>query len=316
MDQRDAALEIVATGLRFPEGPIAMPDGSVIVVEIMGRALTRVHPDGSLQVIAELEGGPNGAALGPDGWCYVCNSGGWIYTREGDLHRPIGQDERPGWIERVHLETGRVERLYQDTASRTLRSPNDMVFDDHGGFWFTDLGSRRERALEIGGVFYARADGSGITEVLPSMVTANGIGLSPDGGTLYVAETLPRRLWAFEIVAPGELCLTGHFINGGRLVAGLPGLNNPDSLAVDADGHVCLATIIDGAIWDIPVDGGEPVRCPMPDIYSTNICFGGPELRDAYVTLSASGRLARLRWPRPGHPLAYLNRHPSGVPLP
>ena len=67
-------MEIVTEGLRFPEGPIAMPDGSVILVEIAAQQLTRVLPDGSKQVIAKTGGGPNGAALGPDGKIYVCNN--------------------------------------------------------------------------------------------------------------------------------------------------------------------------------------------------------------------------------------------------
>ena len=77
-------LRVVTDALRFPEGPVALPDGSVLVVEIAGQALTRVYPDGRLEVVAELEGGPNGAAMGPDGWCYVCNSGGWLYTHEAN----------------------------------------------------------------------------------------------------------------------------------------------------------------------------------------------------------------------------------------
>ena len=57
----------IARGLRFPEGPVAMPDGSVILVEIARETLTRVMPDGNQHVIAKLGGGPNGAAMGPDG---------------------------------------------------------------------------------------------------------------------------------------------------------------------------------------------------------------------------------------------------------
>ena len=69
------APEAVATGLRFPEGPVPMPDGSVLLVEIARGTLTRVAPDGSLSVVAELGGGPNGLAIGPDGAAYVTNFG-------------------------------------------------------------------------------------------------------------------------------------------------------------------------------------------------------------------------------------------------
>src|ERR1051325_4960951 len=76
-------VRVLATDLEFPEGPVAMPDGSVVLVEIRGRRLTRVWPDGRKQVVAEIPGGPNGAALGPDGKCYICNNGGfsWVPSR-------------------------------------------------------------------------------------------------------------------------------------------------------------------------------------------------------------------------------------------
>src|SRR3954463_2140647 len=69
-------ITVITTGLRFPEGPVAMPDGSVILVEMLGKRLTRVQPDGSKETIAEIAGGPNGAAIGPDGALYLCNNGG------------------------------------------------------------------------------------------------------------------------------------------------------------------------------------------------------------------------------------------------
>src|SRR5258707_14899058 len=76
-------VRVLATGLEFPEGPVVMPDGSVVLVEIRGKRLTRVYPDGRKEVVAEIPGGPNGAALGPDGKIYICNNGGfsWIPSR-------------------------------------------------------------------------------------------------------------------------------------------------------------------------------------------------------------------------------------------
>jgi gluconolactonase len=309
-----AALREVTAGLRFPEGPIAMPDGSVILVEIARGTLTRVHPDGSHEIIAETGGGPNGAAIGPDGKCYICNNGGMRWReRDGKLHAGLQpNDYSGGRIERVDLHTGAVEVLYTGTAEVQLRGPNDIVFDAHGGFWFTDNGKVRRREQDRTGIFYARADGSLIKEVIFPLVTPNGIGLSPDGNRLYVAETLTCRVWAFDITAPGEISRQ-PWPHGGTCVAGLPGFQMFDSLAVDSAGNVCVATLMcggytnDGAISVISPDGSSVEQIAMPDPYTTNICFGGPDLRTAYVTLSSSGRLVAMAWPRPGLALNYLN---------
>lgn len=296
---------VLTDQLRFPEGPVALPDGSVLVVEIAGGALTRVTPDGHCSVVATLEGGPNGAAMGPDGWVYVCNSGGWRYTREANgWQRPLGQHEAPGWIERVHLASGRVERLYTHCDGRPLRAPNDLVFDRDGNFYFTDHGKRLEHTLDYSCVYHARADGSAIRACVTGLVTPNGVGLSRDERTLFVAETIPRRLWAFDLVAPGSIApAPWPSPNGGRLIAGLPDANYLDSLAVDAAGRVCVASFNSCGIWEITPDGSERTFRPLPDYYATNLCFGGSDGRTAYVTLSSTGRLIAFRWPRAGAPL-------------
>src|ERR1043165_411956 len=90
-DLHGANMQQVATGLQFPEGPIAMADGSVVLVEIRRGTLTRVTPDGRRARRAELGGGPSGAAIGPDGAVYVCNNGGaWEWEPGDDTHLPAG----------------------------------------------------------------------------------------------------------------------------------------------------------------------------------------------------------------------------------
>lgn len=304
-------LREITTGLRFPEGPIAMPDGTFLLVEINRQTLTRVFPDGRHEIVATPGGGPNGAAMGPDGKCYLCNNGGFQWHEDGDGLRPILQaaDYSGGRIERVDLATGQVEVLYTHAGDVALRGPNDIVFDAHGGFWFTDLGKVRRHEQDRSRVFYARADGSEIREVIYPLFMANGIGLSPDDTRLYVAETPTGRVWQFEITAPGEIRRAAWpSPHGGTLLAGLTGYQNLDSLAVDGDGNVCVATLMNGGITVISPDGQSVEHIPMPDVYTTNICFGGQDLRVAYITLSSSGRLVAMDWPRPGLPLHYLNR--------
>jgi len=303
-------LREVTAGLRFPEGPIAMPDGSVILVEIERRTLTRVQPDGTKQLIVQLGGGPNGAAIGPDGKCYICNNGGFKWTDDETGLRPILQpdDYSGGRIERVDLRTGAVETLYTESDQAKLRGPNDLVFDRQGGFYFTDLGKGRHRDLDRGGVCYARADGSLIREICFPMITPNGVGLSPDGSTLYVAETEPGRLWAFDLAGPGEIRRQPWpSPHGGRLVTGSANFQRFDSLAVDRAGNICVATLVHGGISIISPDGASVRHVPMPERWVTNICFGGPDLRTAFITLSSTGKLVSCEWEEAGTPLAYLN---------
>jgi gluconolactonase len=301
----------LASGLKFPEGPVALPDGSVLVVEIMGQALKRVTPDGKTQVVADLSGGPNGAAIGPDGKCYVCNNGGFNWTTAEDgFSRPTGRWDRyvTGSIQRVDIDTGKVETLYTACDGEPLKGPNDIVFDRHGGFYFTDLGKIHGRVHDRGAIFYAKADGSKITEIAYPVNAPNGIGLSPDDKTLYVSETDTSRLWSYPILGPGEIAKEPFpSPNGGRIVGGPGGYQRFDSLAVEAGGNICVATLVRGGITVFAPSGEIVEFHEASEGYCTNICFGGPNLQTAYITLSGYGTLIAVDWPRPGLPLHYLN---------
>lgn len=300
-------MELVADGLKFPEGPIAMSDGSVILVEIARGTLTRVLPDGRTEVIVELGGGPNGAAMGPDGAIYVCNNGGFTWIEAGDRLIPGDEagDYSGGRIERVDLATGKVETLYAECDGNPLKGPNDIVFDRDGGMWFTDHGKAHGRLRDRGAVFYAKPDGSSIVQAVFPMEAPNGIGLSPDEDFLYVAETPTARLWEFKISAPGEIESQGPFT--GECIAGMGGHQYFDSLAVDAEGNICVATIINGGVTSISPDGKTVRHIPTEDGLTTNICFGGADLKTAYICLSSTGQLVKTTWDVAGLPLNFLN---------
>jgi len=284
-----------------------MPDGSVLVVEIAAGRLTRVLPNGELKRVAQLGGGPNGAALGPDGHCYVCNNGGFSWRTDDGFSRPTGEaaDYKGGAIQRVNLVTGKADTLYTHCDGMPLHGPNDIVFDGHGGFWFTDFGKKLADRIMHGGVYYARTDGSFIRRAAFPFLTPNGIGLSPDGRTLYVSETETSRLWSYPVKGPGELQLQPFpSPNGGHLVHGLPGYQRFDSLAVEECGNICVATLVRGGI-SVFSPAGELIEFhEAPEGYCTNICFGGTDMRTAYITLSGYGQLFEARWPRAGLRLA------------
>jgi gluconolactonase len=302
--------ETIASGLRFPEGPVAMPDGSIIVVEIASGQITRIASDGTKSVVARPGGGPNGLALGPDGKLYCCNNGGfnWLDTEGYLTPHGIADDYSGGRIERIDIETGIVEVLYKSgDYGCSLRGPNDIVFDAYGGFWFTDYGKLdyAKRSHDIVGIFYAKADGSHLEEVIFPSNNPNGIGLSPDGKTLYAAETYTCRLMKFNVIGPGKV--DGAAGPGGP---GIPlyrpaGYKFFDSLCIEECGNICVATIGESGISVISPDGQLVEFVSTPDIFTTNLCWGGEDRMDAYICLSGSGQLVKMRWKRSGLRLQY-----------
>ena len=294
-------VRILATGLGFPEGPVAMPDGSVTLTEIRNNRCTRVAADGTVSTFSAAGGGPNGVAVGPDGALYCVNNGGNRYVEGVSMGQGPHADYKGGYVQRLDSKTGAATVLYTECNGHTLSAPNDLVFDAHGGFYFTDLGKRHPRHRDHGGLYYALPDGSKIVEVAYPMLSPNGCGLSPDGKILYAADTEGARLWAFDIEAPGVVRKpSGHAPHSGRIICGLPGSARFDSLAVMASGNIAVATLFTGYVTEIS-PAGEVVRAvKMPDIYPTNVCFGGSDMKTAYVTLSDAGQLGVLTWPEPG----------------
>jgi gluconolactonase len=303
-------LTIITEGLAFPEGPVALPNGDVLVCELKAGNLTRVKPDGTKELVAHLGGSPNGAAIGPDGFVYVCNSGGWRWTELNGMNLPgqhgitAAEDYIGGRIQKVDPDSGKFEDLYTASTSGPLCAPNDLVFDSTGGFWFTDHGHTYERHRDVTGIHYAQADGSACREVIHPVDGPNGIGLSPDEKRLYAAETHTGRVFAWDVPEPGTVP-PAPFGNGGQLVAGLPGMQLLDSLAIDGEGWVCVATLVNGGITSISPDGATVDHLATGDPLTTNICFGGDDFNTAFITLSAFGRLGRTTWPRPGLKLPY-----------
>ena len=299
----------LASGLEFPEGPIAMDDGSVLLTEIARQTLSRVTPDGRVEVVAETGGGPNGAALGPDGRVWITNNGGFEWDRSGGRLLPGGQarDYTSGSIQRVDIETGAVETVYTECDGVPLKGPNDIVFDSAGGFWFSDLGKNREYDRDLGALYYATTDGGHISRaVFPIPGGANGVGLAPGDTHVYIAETPTGRLFGWAIAEPGVLVQDRAAAGFHAFIANAGGYTLFDSLAVEESGRVCVATIGPGGVTVIDPDTGAVEHVAVgDDPLTTNICFGGPDMQTAYITLSTTGRLISCRWPRPGLRLNY-----------
>ena len=301
---------VLGDDLGFTEGPVVMDDATVYAVDIdQGRVLRLAG--GAVDVVATPGGGPNGLALDSPTTVLVANNGGFLWSDVNGIRIPIDYpthtNEPPGfaggWIERVDLTTGAVEVLHRDCDGRVLRGPNDLVVDEVGGVWFTDHGKGRRDSIDRGGLYYIPPDGSRVVEAAFPLLGPNGVGLSPDNRRVYAAETFTGRLWAWDLDAPGVIRpATGSLAvrHGGMCLAATP--YSFDSLAIEADGRIAIGGISEGIVVITP-DGGEIDVYPIPGDVTTNIAFGGADLRRAVITLSRSGRVVETTWPRPGHPL-------------
>ncbi|WP_304236979.1 SMP-30/gluconolactonase/LRE family protein [Jiulongibacter sediminis] len=300
---QETKIETLAEGLGFPEGPIALADGSVLVVEMQFGNLTKIGKDGTKTVIAKLGGGPNGAAMGPDGAVYVCNNGGLQWSVRNGVTFPgeAAKDYKGGYIQRVDLQTGNITTLYSECEGRKLSAPNDIVFDAQGGMWISDQGKYFSTHKEHGSIYYAKTDGSFISRQAEKLETPNGIRLSADGKSLYYAETNTGRLFSYQINTPGEIDTSTK-----KLVIGLPGQQMFDSFALDEEGNLCVATLLNGGISIVSKDGKLLRHIPTQDILTTSICFGGNQQKTAYITLGGAGKLISIPWNKAGLKLNFL----------
>ncbi|WP_310778052.1 SMP-30/gluconolactonase/LRE family protein [Mycobacterium sp. Z3061] len=305
----------LAEGLAFPESPLPMNDGSVLVSEIAGGRVTRVDPDGICRPFALTGGGPNGIAALPDGRLVVCQNGGsrfglapWPYDFEGcvRLFRPVGPPEHPvtPGLQIVDA-TGVVTTLATEFTSRSgnthaLVRPSDICVDAHGGFYLTDGGTTRGRSRTVTGLLYGTVDG-GLREIVYPLEMPNGVALSPDGGSLYVAETRTRRIWHFELEAPG---VVGRSRGLATVPAGGPlNVGGADGVCVDDAGRILVATLGTGGVTVFSPTGAMLGAIPADDPMTTNVALSA-DGRTLFMTLASTGRLIAVAdWHSRLHPV-------------
>jgi gluconolactonase len=253
----------------------------------------------------DLGGGPNGAAVGPDGNIYVANDGGLSFAKTNGIYSITGVPASyvSGSIQRVNLKSGVVDMLYDRVDGQLLKGPNDILFADDTGFWFTDTGKIHDGVQEKGGLYWAAIDGTDIRRIVYPLASTNGIALSPDRKTIYVALSNGRQIAAYTISAPGMLSdTTGH------ILATIPGQFILDNIAVEQSGNLVIATVIKGGLVTISPNGRLLDFMRLPDMAVTAVAFGGAGMKALFATLSTTGKIVAIPWPRPGLPSLFGHR--------
>jgi gluconolactonase len=251
---------LLASNLGFPEGPVVMLDGSVVLCD--GNVGQLLRWDGSEMTMFAVTGGsPWGAVLGSDGAVYVTQGGN--VPGSGDLSAVAG-------IQRVNAD-GSVELLASEIGGRTLAGPNDLAFGRDGRLWFTDSGTEQddrfpEEHRAPGALFAIGAGGAGEFLMERAQVYPNGIAFDAEN-RLYWTESMAHRVCRLD---DGEVTTFCQLSDG----------HVPDGMAFAEDGRLFVCTTISGGVTVLSPEGEVLEEIALGE-HATNCIFDGSAL---YVT--------------------------------
>lgn len=257
----------LATGFKFTEGPVVDKQGRVLFTDQHTQQIHRYDPKKrSVEVVREHSGGANGLAIDAQGKLVMCEGASRLLTR---------------------MEPEGVKTLAQTYQDKRLNSPNDLCIASDGGIYFTDprYGKRDDLEQEVEGVYHLSAKGE-LRRVIEDLQRPNGIALSPDEKTLYVADEASKRLVAFTVEADGSVTQPRIFA---QWKADKPG--GPDGIETSASGRLYAAG--QGGLWIYEADGTVLLYLALPE-KPTNLALADSRGMVVYVT--AGGSLYRVRF--------------------
>lgn len=257
-----AEVKKVAGDCKFTEGPAYSPKGFLLFSDIPNSRIVRVDTDGAVSDFLKPSGAANGLVFDASGNLYAC---------QGGARRVV----------KIGAQDGKIEPLCELYDGKPLNSPNDLALDGHGGLYFTDPRYGQDMKIDQScmGVYYVDAAGK-TTRVIEDRARPNGVLVSSDHKTLYVAEPNKRELWSYAITAAGQLGSGKVIFTGDESLDG----GGPDGMALDAQGNI-YATY--KSLVVLKSDGGLIGRIPVPE-QPANCTFGGADGKTLYITARTS----------------------------
>ncbi|MBM3727481.1 MAG: SMP-30/gluconolactonase/LRE family protein [Acidobacteria bacterium] len=250
------------------EGPAVDRDGNIFAVSFARKpTIGRVTPDGKGELWLDMPEGSTGNSIRFD-------RAGTMYVADYTGHNVLRIDPR----------TKKVEVFSHEPR---MNQPNDLAITANGEFFASDPNWKDG----TGQIWHINREGRA-RRVADNMGTTNGIDISPDGKTLYVNESVQRKVWAFDIGSAGAL-------TNKRLLIAFPDFGF-DGMRVDVDGKLYITRHGKGTVAVVSPAGVLVREVPVLGSKPSNICFGGPDGRTAYVTEMEHGRLVQFRTERPG----------------
>lgn len=267
-------IELIKEGFEGTEGPLGLPDGSLLFTETQANRITRIAPDGTISSFLEGSNGSNGLALRKNGEIVSVQT----------VRPSIG----------VVYPADKAQTLVEGFEGKPLNRPNDLVADSKGGIYFTDPGARPPagQPAPLTAVYYLSPAGK-VSRIDQGIERPNGIQLSPDEKTLYLANTGGEYIFAYDVAADGSV---GKRRNFAKLVGFKQTENGPssgaDGLAVDKSGRLYVASSAGIQVFDAKGEALGIIELPKAP---QNIAFAGKDRKTLYaVGRGAAYRIALL----------------------
>ncbi len=262
----------------YLEGPALARDGTFYFTDVPWGRIFQITPDGELSLFLEYDGEPNGLKIHKDGRLFVADYKNGILA--------------------IDPKTKKMEPYVIQVANERLRGPNDLTFANNGDLYFTDQGNsdiQRQR----GRVVRVRANGA-VEIILADIESPNGLVLSPDQQSLYVAVTRTNSVWKVPLeVPPG---LVGNTLVGtSGIFIQMSGGTGPDGMAVDEAGNLAVAHTGLGVLWLFSPLGEPLLRVnTCAGLSIANIVYGGNDRKTLYIVESATGSILTAQMPVAG----------------